>query len=192
MIRSSLLPGRRTLFLAISSLFIANTHAQSTTGSIAGQAPIASGETVLVQSDTGLTREVQVDDKGRYVAGQLPLGTYTVTLRRDGSDVQKRSGITLKVGASVDVTFNSEAASLDAVHVTGTGPPSGAIVKAISESKPSNATSPPCVPSMTNETAPAGTATHDSAKAAINAFIFTPLATPAFHEWPVYRSRVCL
>ena len=123
MIRSSLLPGRRTLFLAISSLFIANTHAQSTTGSIAGQAPIAPGETVLVQSDTGLTREVQVDDKGRYVAGQLPLGTYTVTLRRDGSDVQKRSGITLKVGASVDVTFNSEAASLDAVHVTGTAVP---------------------------------------------------------------------
>ncbi|HEY4144370.1 hypothetical protein, partial [Pinirhizobacter sp.] len=72
------------------ALFGTASFAQSTTGNLFGQAPIASGETVLIEGSAGISREVPVDAKGRYSAGQLPLGTYTVSLRQDGATVDTR------------------------------------------------------------------------------------------------------
>jgi outer membrane receptor for ferrienterochelin and colicin len=111
---------RTRLFVAVIAILgAAHAQAQSTTGTITGQAPVDAGESVLIQGDSGLAREVTVDDKGRYAAGQLPLGTYTVTLKKSGAEVQKRSGVTLRVGASVDVSFTAAPAqSLDSVTVS--------------------------------------------------------------------------
>ncbi len=53
--------------------------AQSTTGSVFGQAPVAGGETVQVRSSTGVTRVVAADSRGHYAASQLPLGLYAVS-----------------------------------------------------------------------------------------------------------------
>jgi len=98
--------------------------AQSTTGTIFGQAPAEEGDTVSIVSDTGLNREVQVDARGRYSASQLPLGSYTVTLRRDGKTLDTRSGIALRVGAGIEVNFSHAAmAELAAVSVTGNKTP---------------------------------------------------------------------
>ena len=68
-------PLRRTS-LAIGlalCLFGTGAMAQSTTGSIYGQAQ--AGDTVLVKSDSGVTRQVTVDAAGRYVFDSLPLGS---------------------------------------------------------------------------------------------------------------------
>jgi len=92
--------------------------AQSTSGSIFGQAPAAAGETVLIQSASGVTREVQVDASGRYTAGSLPVGTYTVTLRKDGQTVDSRSNVILKVGSGTEVSFNGPSAE-SATSLTG-------------------------------------------------------------------------
>jgi outer membrane receptor for ferrienterochelin and colicin len=110
---------RRQLLAAalISALGAQGAFAQSTTGAISGQVGDAQGATIVVQGGNGLTREVSVDAKGRYSASQLPLGTYTVTLRRNGADVETRKDVGLKVGASTDVSFTATA-NLDAVNVS--------------------------------------------------------------------------
>ena len=103
-------PQRIALAVALA-LAAPAAFAQSTTGGIFGQVPTAPGQTVVVTSDTGLSREVPVDDRGRYSAGQLPLGTYTVSLRSNGQTVDTRNNIVLKVGAGTEVSFISSAAN---------------------------------------------------------------------------------
>ncbi len=55
---------------------VGTAFGQATTGNIFGQAE--PGDTVVITSATGLTRQVQVDTSGRYSANNLPVGTYTV------------------------------------------------------------------------------------------------------------------
>ncbi|HEY0287785.1 MAG TPA: TonB-dependent receptor [Pseudomonas sp.] len=86
--------------------------AQSTTGNIFGQAPVAAGETVLVTSSTGLTREVPVDSSGRYRINTLPVGTYDVSLKKDGAVVDSRKNIVLTVGAGTTVSFEDATANV--------------------------------------------------------------------------------
>jgi outer membrane receptor for ferrienterochelin and colicin len=97
----------------------APVFAQSTTGSIFGQAPVASGETVQVKSSTGISRVVNVDSRGRYSASELPLGTYTVVLLRDGKAIDTRSDVGLRVGGGTEVSFQPAAVKdLNAVTVS--------------------------------------------------------------------------
>nr|WP_266170368.1 TonB-dependent receptor [Dyella subtropica] len=98
--------------------------AQSTTGSIFGQAQ--AGETVAISGSTGITRQVTVDSSGRYRISNLPLGTYTVTLQRNGSTVDKRDNVNLVVNAGTEVSFASaaNASSLSTVTVSANALPS--------------------------------------------------------------------
>ena len=105
------------LALALAAACCGHVYAQSTDGSIVGQAPIAAGETVLVQGSNGISREVPVDSRGRYSASALPLATYTVTLRQDGKTVDSRTGVTLRVGIATDVSFNATASAADATNL---------------------------------------------------------------------------
>ncbi|GLQ91648.1 TonB-dependent receptor [Dyella acidisoli] len=101
-------------------------YGQATTGSIFGQAPVAGGETVLIKSAIGLTREVSVDGDGHYSTGSLPLSNYTVTLIRDGHAVDTRSGIELKVGTATEISFvvaSVDSKNLGTVTVTGSKVP---------------------------------------------------------------------
>ncbi|WP_158881677.1 TonB-dependent receptor [Rhodanobacter sp. L36] len=93
--------------------------AQSTTGSIFGQAPAADGETVQVRSSSGVVREVSVDRHGHYVAPQLPIGSYVVSLLREGNVVDSHADVNLRVGTGTEVSFGAVAAkNLGAVSVT--------------------------------------------------------------------------
>ena len=76
-------------------------HAQSTTGSIVGQVPAGMGDSVTLQSASGLQRDVAVDERGRYAANQLPLGNYTVILKHNGQAVQTRDNVALRVGTAL-------------------------------------------------------------------------------------------
>ncbi|KRF02147.1 Oar protein [Frateuria sp. Soil773] len=96
--------------------FTGAVFAQSTTGSIFGDAPVAQGETVLIQNNNGLTREVAVDGRGRFVVGSLPLGDYTVSLRRDGQTIDTRKNVTLRVGAGTQVSFAAAAQAADSAN----------------------------------------------------------------------------
>ena len=82
---------RSKLSLWIATMLVSGgAFAQSTTGSIVGQVPAGMGDTVTVQSDNGLQRDVLVDGRGRYTASQLPLGNYKVILKHNGQVVQTR------------------------------------------------------------------------------------------------------
>jgi hypothetical protein len=90
--------------------------AQSTTGSVFGTAPVASGETVrIVSSGTGLTREVSVGSDGRYGANQLPVGDYTVSLMQGGKVVSSRDHVQVSVSGGVSVPFSASDVSSGSV-----------------------------------------------------------------------------
>ncbi|WP_213947609.1 TonB-dependent receptor [Luteibacter sp. dw_328] len=115
----------RALAAALAVAISSGAMAQSTTGSLFGQAPATAGASVTVTSDTGLSRDVPLDERGRYSAGQLPLGTYTVALKVDGKVVDTRQNITLKVGAGTEVSFAAaQAQSLEGITVSAAALPS--------------------------------------------------------------------
>ena len=89
------------LFAVVGST---TARAQETGGAIFGWAP--AGQTVTVKGVTsGMHRHTTVKDNGHYTVGRLPLGTYTVTLEKDGKAVDIRSNIDLKVGRGAEVDF---------------------------------------------------------------------------------------
>ncbi|QNH11476.1 Protein oar [Xanthomonas sp. SI] len=109
---------RKSALALALALAAGNGYAQSTTGSIVGSVPPGAGESsVLITNTSGFSREVKVDERGRYAQGNLPLGTYTVTLKRDGQVVETRENISLVVGAGTEVGFGGPAQTLDAVNV---------------------------------------------------------------------------
>ncbi|MBM7132105.1 TonB-dependent receptor [Dyella mobilis] len=118
---------RRCLATVIgASLISAGVYGQSTTSNIYGQVPAEKGNSVVIRSDTGLRREIQVDSSGRYNATQLPVGNYTVTLMRNGTAVQTHDHVVLNVGVGVNVSFAEQpvqAKQLSGVSVTANSTP---------------------------------------------------------------------
>ncbi|MBB3228020.1 outer membrane receptor protein involved in Fe transport [Luteibacter sp. Sphag1AF] len=116
-----------TIALAMGLGLTGGAFAQSTTGTIFGQA--AAGETIQVSGSTGVTREVPVDATGRYRLGNLPLGTYTVNVVKDGNVVDSRKNVQLTVGQGTEISFVTAAGSaggatsLDQVTVTANSLP---------------------------------------------------------------------
>lgn len=106
---------RSTLTVALGLCVAGGVQAQSTTGSVFGQAP--AGSTVTITNNSGLTRTVTADADGRYAASNLPVGQYTVT-----SGGEQRQ-ITVVVGSSANVSFGG-ATNLGAVTVVGSAVPS--------------------------------------------------------------------
>ncbi|EIL89539.1 outer membrane receptor for ferrienterochelin and colicins [Rhodanobacter fulvus Jip2] len=109
---------RTALAMAVGLGFAGLAFGQATTGSIFGQVPAGSGETVTVRSTSGVTRQVAVDPSGRYDIGSLPLGSYTVTLQRDGTTVDSRSNVTLRVGSGTEVSFGGAEGARNLAAVT--------------------------------------------------------------------------
>ncbi|MBD8872942.1 TonB-dependent receptor [Rhodanobacter sp. DHB23] len=104
---------RQTSLASALGLLLASmaAHGQSTTSSIFGHVPVQAGESVTVSNGSGLSRTVGIDSQGRYNANQLPIGTYTVSLMRDGQVIQQRADVLLKVGVGSEVSFSGEAAA---------------------------------------------------------------------------------
>ena len=100
--------------------------AQSTTGSIFGQAPTVEQGSVVIESQTGLRRELPVAS-GRYQSPQLPVGVYRITLVSDGKVVEQRDAVTVLVGSNIEVSFGGAGdaiTSLESVEVVaGAIPP---------------------------------------------------------------------
>jgi Carboxypeptidase regulatory-like domain/TonB dependent receptor len=114
------------LVLVFSLLFSINGEAQGTTATISGTVTDSSGAVVpgtrivILNEETGISREVGADETGRYAAPSLGLGNYRVTASRDGFQTQVRSGITLTVGRQAVVNFELPVGSIsETVEVTG-------------------------------------------------------------------------
>jgi len=114
----------RAALSAALSLCIAGAYAQSTTGSIQGNIPVEAGSatTVHVANNSGFSRTVTADANGRYSTGALPVGVYTITVKR-GEEVIGTRNVTVIVGSSADGSFGAGGTTnLDAITVTATAP----------------------------------------------------------------------
>jgi len=118
---------RTALALALSMGFATVAFAQSTTGSIFGTAPAGVGETVMVQGANGTNREVAVDASGRYAINGLPVGQYTVSLRKDGQVLATQDNVGISAGGGTEVPFSAanakDAQNLNAVQVVASALP---------------------------------------------------------------------
>lgn len=104
---------RNALVVALGLMANGGIHAQSTTGSISGSAP--AGATITISNNSGLSRTVTADAQGRYNAGSLPVGTYTV------QSGENRREVLVTVGASANASFGAggDATTLNTVTVKG-------------------------------------------------------------------------
>jgi hypothetical protein len=121
----------RVCFAVLATSCLA--FSQNTTGAISGHitdpsnAGIPKAEITVVNENTGLRRIVESNDDGSYRLPFLPIGAYSVTVKKDGfrSEIQKGIQLeilqvrtvdfTLQVGAVTEtVTVQGEAAMLEA------------------------------------------------------------------------------
>lgn len=90
---------------AVGALLLAmagSAAAQSTTAAIQGQAK--PGDIAIVQNlDTGVTREVKVDDKGRYRLRNLPTGNFSVTIKHPDGSIGESQNVNLRVGVTARI-----------------------------------------------------------------------------------------
>ncbi|MDE2307822.1 MAG: TonB-dependent receptor [Xanthomonadaceae bacterium] len=124
-------PVRRTAMTVAITAALAMTGgqaiAQSTTGTIFGQAPVVSGETVQITGGAGYNRIVPVDSSGRYSV-TVPVGTYQVNLLQNGKVIQSKSNITPNVSSGTAVNFaaaggKANPLTLSTITVTASGLP---------------------------------------------------------------------
>src|SRR5262245_11945413 len=114
------------VFLLLCSIY---GNAQGTTATISGTVSDSSGavvpgaKIVILNEETGISRELLADEAGRYIAPSLGLGNYRVTASLDGFQTQVRSGITLTIGRQAIVNFELPVGLVsETVEVTGEAP----------------------------------------------------------------------
>ena len=93
------------LFVSLVLLFASAALAQTFRGSIQGTVTDSSGAAIpgarvkVFSAGTGLSRTVPTNDQGAYVAYELPLGSYSVTVEKQGFRTTTLSGVTVSVGS---------------------------------------------------------------------------------------------
>ncbi len=115
------------LFASLAITTFAQTEAIN--GSIRGRvtdpanAPIAQANVSIVNTQTGFTRELDTTDDGYYVFPNLPLGSYTVTIRKPGFEAEQHPDVILNAGtqATIDAQLRVGAVSTS-IEVSGGAP----------------------------------------------------------------------
>jgi hypothetical protein len=112
-------------------VFVSSSNAQSQAinGAIRGRvvdpanAPVAQAKVRVDNTLTGLSRSAETGDDGYYVFANLPLGTYTVTIQKEGFDTERHTGVVLDAGteATIDGLLHVGAVSTS-VEVNGGAP----------------------------------------------------------------------
>ncbi|WP_449447916.1 TonB-dependent receptor [Thermomonas brevis] len=106
--------------VCLSSLAMSPAYAQSATGGVAGRAN--AGDTItLVNSATGASRAVTVAADGTYRLSQLPIGDYSLQVKRSGQDIGQSVAVNVSLGGTTTVNLGNEGnlTNLDAVQVVG-------------------------------------------------------------------------
>ena len=113
--------------MALSAVAFGQT--QAINGSIRGRATDATGSGVpaakiLVQGDSnGFARETDSNEDGYFVFPNLPLGSYTLTIAKNGFNAEKHTGIVLDAGVEAVIDAQLKVGSVEtSVEVTGGAP----------------------------------------------------------------------
>jgi len=96
--------GVLSVLFALISVFTAS--AQTFRGSIQGTITDSTGAAIpgasvkVFSPGTGLNRSVTTNDLGGYVASELPLGTYSITVAKEGFRTTTLTNIPVSVGSA--------------------------------------------------------------------------------------------
>ncbi len=104
-------------------------QSQAINGAIRGRvvdqanAPVSQAKVRIDNTLTGLSRSAETGDDGYYVFPNLPLGSYTVTMQKEGFDTQRHTDVVLDAGteATIDAQLHVGAVSTS-VEVNGGAP----------------------------------------------------------------------
>lgn len=113
------------LFLTVLIIFAPPVFSQVDTGSIVGSVADGQGQRIagvvirLQQVSTGVTRTAKSDDDGNFSFSPLAIGTYSLTIEREGFEKFVQDGIAISAQSTVrdDVTLHVGAVS-QTVQVT--------------------------------------------------------------------------
>jgi len=93
------------LFVFFAVLFACSAFGQTFRGSIQGTvtdptgAAVAGAQVKVFSPGTGLSRSVSTNDQGEYQASELPLGTYSVTIEKEGFRTTTLKQVPVNVGS---------------------------------------------------------------------------------------------
>ena len=96
----------RLMFVGLLAVAASVAGAQGTAGSIFGHGP--AGGSVTATSSTGAQRHAVINGRGRYSLTPLPLGSFSVSLEKDGKAVDTRKNVNVVVGRGLQVDFACE------------------------------------------------------------------------------------
>jgi hypothetical protein len=112
------------LFLGLFALFpTLNTTAQVVNGTISGTVTDATGavipnaHVVIHNDDVGVERTLTTSGAGTFTAAAIPIGNYSVSIDATGFGSYKRTGITLAVGESLNLTLPLQVVGSETVTV---------------------------------------------------------------------------
>jgi len=115
-------------FLAAFTVFSISAQTQAINGSIRGRVTDAAGSAVpdakvtIANNDTGFNRQLSTDENGYYVFPNLPLGTYTVTIEKQGFEKERHPGVALSAGVESVVEAQLKVGAVTTeIEVTGGG-----------------------------------------------------------------------
>jgi outer membrane receptor protein involved in Fe transport len=83
-------------------------------------APVAGAAVVIRNGETGLTRTLQTDAEGRYLATLLPVGPYAVTVTKAGFQTAANLKVNLNLGDAAPLTIRLARESGTVVEVVAT------------------------------------------------------------------------
>ena len=117
------------LFVLLGFIFASAAIAQTFRGSINGTVTDSSGAAVsgahvkVFSPDTGLSRTMNTNDAGEYSASELPLGTYSVTVAKEGYETTTLTKVPVSVGAPTRADVKLKAGMVkEAIEVTAEVP----------------------------------------------------------------------
>src|SRR3954454_1713783 len=121
----------KSLILLLGLTYASHIAAQTQAinGSIRGRvtdqttSPIAQTNVKVENTDTGFTRSAQTSDEGYYDLPNLPLGSYTLTVQKEGFETQRHTGIILHAGSEAVIDGQlGVGATATAIEVSGGAP----------------------------------------------------------------------
>ena len=93
---------RYAIALAAASLFAFGANAQEASGNIMGVA--AAGDTIEINApDTGVHRQITVEEAGKYQFRRVPLGTYFVNVKHADGTSEKTKQVVVVVGGTARI-----------------------------------------------------------------------------------------
>jgi hypothetical protein len=114
---------KATLGLALGACIASMTPmmamAQAVSGAVTGRATVGDVITV-VNAGTGLSRTITVGPNGSYRIAQLPVGTYSLQVTREGQPVGETVQVAVSLGSATTVNLGDDGmVNLAAVQVVG-------------------------------------------------------------------------